>query len=195
MSDRRLNRRTNLDMNRSAAWKLPFVASMRRLALRVDQLPAWAFVGLAIIAFGAARAGRLFALLRQSRGGMELGGFVALAVFLVVLIFAVRRRQFNAWQSTVQVMGSLVVGNAVALVLIWPFVPGGYDVSLTPMLRDTITAGTAMSFMALPPAIAMLWLSRRFGSHSQLTERRGRVVREVLRKRLSRHHRPDSTAA
>ena len=49
---------------------------MRRLALRVDQLPAWAFVAAAIVLFSTARAGRLFALLHQSRGGMELGAIL-----------------------------------------------------------------------------------------------------------------------
>ena len=51
---------------------------MRRFALQVDQLPAWAFVLGAIAVFGTARASRLFALLHQSRGGMELAGIVTL---------------------------------------------------------------------------------------------------------------------
>jgi hypothetical protein len=146
----------------------------------VDQLPAWAFVGAAVLAFGVARASRLLALLYGSRGGMELGGILTLAVFLVVVIFAVRRRQNSAWRSTVHVMASLVAGNAFALVLIWPSIPDGYAISLAPMLRDTLSAGVTMGIATLPIAIAMLWLSRRFGSHSQLTERRLRVIREVL---------------
>jgi hypothetical protein len=145
---------------------------MRRFALQVDQLPAWAFVGSAIVLFGAARAGRLFALLHQSRGGMELGSIVTVAVFLAVLIFAVRRRHVVAWQSTMHVLGSLVVGNAFALVLIWPFVPDSYGIALAPLLRDTVVAGATMVILSLPVAIAMLWLSRRFGSHSGVTERR-----------------------
>ena len=156
---------------------------MRRLALRVDQLPAWAFVGAAVLLFATARAGRLFALLHQSRGGMELGSIVTLAVFAAVLIFAVRRRQVSAWKSTVHVMASLVAGNAFALVLIWPLIPEGYALSLVAMLRETISAGTTMAVLSLPVTIAMLWLSRRFGSHSQLTERRLRVIRDVLRRR------------
>lgn len=156
---------------------------MRRLALRVDQLPAWAFIFAAALLFGAARAGRLFALVHQSSGGMELGGIVTLAAFLAVLIFAVRRRQVSAWRSTVHVLGSLVIGNAFALLLIWPFIPDSYALSLAPVLQETVTTGTAMAIVSLPVAIAMLWLSRRYGSHSQLTERRQRVIREVQRRR------------
>lgn len=166
---------------------------MRRFALRVDQLPAWAFVGGAVLAFGAARASRLFALLHHSEGGMELGGIVTLAVFLVIVIFAVRRRQVSAWRSTVHVMGAMVAGNAFGIVLIWPFVPDGYALSLGPMLRDTLMAGTYVAILTLPVAIAMLWLSRRYGSHSQVTERRLRVIHEEWRRRLSRDQDPTGT--
>lgn len=158
---------------------------MRRFALRVDQLPAWAFVLGAIAVFGAARASRLFALLHQSRGGMELAGLVTLGVFLGVLIFAVRRRQCSAWQSTVHIMGSLVGGNALGIVLVWPFIPESYSLSLVPMVRDTVWAGAMMAGLSLPLGIGMLWLSRRYGSHSGVTERRYRVVREALRRRVA----------
>jgi hypothetical protein len=145
---------------------------VRRFAFRVDQLPVWAFVLGAISAFAVVRAGRLFALVHQSHGGMELGGIATLAVFLAVVIFAVRRRQVSAWHSTVQVLGSLVIGNACALLMVWPFVPEGYGVALTPLLRDTMVAGLTMMLLALPIGIGLLWLSRRYGSNSQLTERR-----------------------
>jgi hypothetical protein len=158
-------------------------------------LPAWAFIGGAVVAFGAARAGRLFALLHQSRGGMELGGIVSLAVFLAMVIFAVRRRHISAWRSTVHVMGALVAGNTLGIVLIWPFIPAGYEVSLLPMLRETIAAGTYVAIMSLPIAIGMLWLSRKFGSHSQVTERRLRVTREQLRRRLARDQDRDATGS
>ena len=159
---------------------------MHRFALRVDQLPAWAFVAGAIAVFGTARASRLFAMLHQSRGGMELAGIITLAVFLTVLIFAVRRRQCSAWQSTVHIMGALVGGNALGIVLVWPFVPESLSLSLVPMVRDTVWAGVLMAGMSLPFAILMLWLSRRYGSHSGVTERRYRVVREALRRRVAR---------
>lgn len=149
-------------------------------------MPVWAFVAAAVLMFGSARAGRLFALLHQNAGGMELGAIATLAAFLVVVIFAIRRRHVSAWRSTVHVLGSLVAGNAFAIVLIWPFIPHGYAVSLYPMLRDTMTAGATMAIVTLPIAIAMLWLSRRYGSHSQVTERRLRVIREVLRTREAR---------
>jgi hypothetical protein len=139
-----------------------------------------------MLAFGAARASKLFALLHQNRGGMELGSIVSLFVFLVVLIFAVRRRHVSAWRSTVHVMGSLVVGNGLAIVMIWPFVPQSYDVSLTPLLRETVAAGAFMAILTLPLTIAMLWLSRRFGSHSQVTERRMRVIQDILSRRARR---------
>jgi hypothetical protein len=165
---------------------------MRRFALRIDQAPAWAFVAAAVIAFGMVRAGRLFALLHQSRGGMELGGILTLAAFLTVLIFAVRRRQCSAWQSTAHVMGSMVAGNTVALLLVWPFIPDGYDLAMAPLLRDTVSSGAVMAALALPLGVVMLWLSRRYGSHSALTERRGRLVREIMRRRLGRSHAVDS---
>ena len=159
---------------------------MRRFAVRIDQAPAWAFVVAAVFTFGLVRAGRLLALLHQSRGGMELGGILTLVVFLGVLIFAVRRRQCSAWQSTAHVMGSMVAGNSVALLMVWPFIPDGYDVAMAPLLRDTVSSGTVMAAVALPLGVGMLWLSRRYGSHSALTERRGRMVREILRRRLGR---------
>jgi len=159
---------------------------MRRFATRIDQLPAWAFVIGAVIAFGLVRATRLFALLHSSRGGMELGGILTLGVFLSMVIFAVRRRQVPAWRSTVHVLGATVAGNALGIVFIWPFVPPSYSVELMPMLRDTVGAGAWTALVSLPLAIALLWLSRRYGSHSQLTERRLRVIREEWRRRFAR---------
>lgn len=159
---------------------------MRRFARRVDQLPVWAFVAGAVLALGLARATRMLALLRQSRGGMELGAILTLAVFLIVVIFAVRRRQEPAWRSTVHVLGAAVAGNALGIVLIWPFVPDGYAVALIPMLQGAVGAGVWMAVVSLPVAVAMLWLSRRYGSHSQVTERRMRVVREQWRRRAAR---------
>jgi hypothetical protein len=166
---------------------------MRRVALRIDQAPAWAFVVAAVLAFGIARAGRLFGLLHQNRGGVELGGILTLAVFLAVLIFAVRRRQCSAWQSTAHVMGAMVAGNSVALLIVWPFIPSGLDVAMVPLLRDTMSSGVVMAALTLPLGIGMLWLSRRYGSHSAVTERRGRVVREALRRRYTQAP-PDTSA-
>lgn len=159
---------------------------MRRFALRVDQLPAWAFVAGAVLAFGAVRAGRLFALLRRNAGGMEFFGIATLAVFLLVVIFAVRRRQENAWRSAMNVMGALLAGNALGILLIWPLIPDGLGLSLAPMLRDTLVAGTLVAVASLPITVSLLWLSRRYGSHSQLTERRMRVIREVLSRRMAK---------
>jgi hypothetical protein len=166
---------------------------VRRVALRIDQLPAWAFVAGAVLVFGVARAGRLFALLHRSPGGMELGAILTFAVFLTMVIFAVRRRQVAAWRSTVHVMGATVAGNALGIVLIWPFIPDGYDVSLAPVVRDSVMAGTYVALVSLPIAITMLWLSRRFGSHSQVTERRIRVIREEWRRRIARDQDEDAT--
>jgi hypothetical protein len=41
--------------------------------------------------------------------------------------------------------------------------------------------------MSLPIAIALLWLSRRFGSHSAVTERRVRVIKEEWRRRFAKN--------
>jgi hypothetical protein len=162
--------------------------TMRRFALRVDQLPVWAFLTGAVLVFGAVRAGRLFALLHESRGGMELGAILTVGVFLTIVVFAIRRRHISAWRSTIHVLGATIAGNAFGLVLIWPFVPDTYHVSLAAMLRDTVAAGLMMAVVSLPAAIALLWLSRRFGSHSQLTERRLRVIQEQWRRRFARDH-------
>lgn len=159
---------------------------VKRFALRIDQLPAWAFVGAAALLFGTVRAGRLFALLHSNRGGMELGGILTLALFLVMVIFAIRRRQVSAWASTVHVLGALVAGNAFGIVLVWPFIPEGYGLSLARLLRETMSAGAVMAVVALPLSVALLWLSRRYGSHSAVTERRMRVVRQVLGRRATR---------
>src|SRR4051812_41127056 len=161
---------------------------MRRFAARVDQLPAWAFLAAAVLAFTLARATRLFSLLRSNRGGMELGSILTLATFLTLVIFVVRRRHINALRSAGQLLGSVVAGNVAALAVIWPFVPGSYRVSLIPVLRDTLLAGGTMALTTLPIAVGMLWLSRRFGSHSALTERRLRLVEEALRRRVARDH-------
>lgn len=157
--------------------------AMLRTANRIDQMPAWAFVALGIATFGAARAGRLFSLLHRNAGAMELFGIVTMGIFLVIVVFAVRRRQVRAWRSAVHVLGTLVAGNALGVVLIWPFIPGGYDLSLAPMLRDTVLGGLNMTVIALPLAILLLWLSRKYGSHSSLTERRFRVIREKMARR------------
>jgi hypothetical protein len=82
-------------------------------------------------------------------------------------------------------MGSLVGGNALGIVLVWPFIPESYSLSLVPMVRDTVWAGALMAGLSLPLGIGMLWLSRRYGSHSGVTERRYRVVREALRRRVA----------
>lgn len=165
---------------------MPPCWGVKRFALRIDQLSAWAFVLFGVCGFGAARAGRLFALLHRNRGGMELGGIVTLAVFLGVVIFAVRRRQVSAWVSTIHLMGALVIGNALGILLIWPFIPDGYDLSVPRLLEETMSSGAMMALVGLPLSIALLWLSRRYGSHSQLTERRMRVIRETLSRRLTR---------
>ena len=167
---------------------------MLRHAARIDQLPAWGFVALGIALFGATRAGRLFSLLHRNAGGMELFGILTMGVFLLIVIFAVRRRQVTAWRSAVHVMGTLVAGNALGIVLIWPFIPSGYGVSLFPMLRETMIGGLGMMLFSLPLAITLLWLSRRYGSHSALTERRLRVIRQVLSRNTRRDQEPPAAA-
>lgn len=166
--------------------KVALSDGMRRLALRIDQLPAWAFVSGAILAFAVVRAERLFSLVHGNRGGMELGGILSFVAFMILVIFAVRRRHVSVLQSAGQVLAAVVAGNACALVLIWPFVPDSYALSLSPVLRDTLIAGIAMSLTALPLAAGMLWLSRRYGSHSALTERRLGTVHDALRRRVMR---------
>jgi len=166
---------------------------MRRFASRIDQLPAWAFLAAAVLAFTVARVTRLFSLVRANRGGMELGSILTLATFITLLIFVVRRRHINALRSAGQLLASVVAGNVFALAIIWPFVPGSYSMSLVPVMRDTLLAGGSMALTTLPIAVVMLWLSRKFGSHSALTERRLRLVQEALRRLMARDHHGDAT--
>lgn len=163
--------------------------SVTSAAMRIDQLPAWAFVGLGVALFAATRAGRMFALLHRNAGGMELFGILTMGVLLLIVIFAVRRRQVRAWRSAIHVMGTVVAGNALGIVFIWPFIPSGYGLSLAPMLRETMIGGLSMMLLALPLGILLLWLSRKYGSHSGLTERRVRVIRETLSRRYRRTQR------
>ena len=72
--------------------------------------------------------------------------------------------------------------------------PDGDGRFIGPVLRDTVVAGAYVAILSLPIAIAMLWLSRRYGSHSQLTERRLRVIREEWRRRFVKHQDEDATA-
>ena len=176
-----VNRTVRRMPRRYAPCVLP--SPMIRTASRIDQLPAWAFIALGVATFGAARAGRMFSLLHRNPGGMELFGIITMGVFLAIVIFAVRRRQVRAWRSAVHVLGTLLAGNALGIVMIWPFVPGSYDVSLMPMLRDTMLGGLSMTLLTLPLCILLLWASRKYGSHSSLTERRFRVIREKLARR------------
>lgn len=119
---------------------------------------------------------------------MELGAILTLGVFLGIVIFGIRRRHVAAWRSTIHVLAATVAGNAFGIVLVWPFIPDGYQLSLAPMVRDTLSAGLTMAVMSLPIAIGLLWLSRRYGSHSAVTERRLRVIQAEWRRRFVRDH-------
>jgi hypothetical protein len=86
------------------------------------------------------------------------------------------------------VLGAMVAGNSLALVMVWPLIPASYSLSLAPVLWETLASGATMAIVSLPLAIILLWLSRKYGSHSAVTERRLRVIHALMRRRSLRNH-------
>jgi hypothetical protein len=68
------------------------------------------------------------------------------------------------------ILGANLLGLAVA----WPFVPTGLPVSLASTAWSGLTSGVAGAFLGLPLGAGGLWLSRRWGTESAVTERRAK---------------------
>ncbi|MFN2563440.1 MAG: hypothetical protein ABR499_00340 [Gemmatimonadaceae bacterium] len=147
----------------------------RRLISLIDQIPGPLFVAGAVVVLGLFQGVRLFAQLRRNPGAMELSRILFTAGFVVLVIFAVRRRQTDVWVTAAQVLAAIVGSNLLGVVLVWPFLPSGLPVSLASTAWTGLANGVAGAFLGLPLGAAGLWLSRRWGTESGVTERRARA--------------------
>jgi hypothetical protein len=147
----------------------------RRLISIIDQIPGILFVAGAVVVLGLIQGGRLLAQLRRNPGAMELAGILFMVGFVILVIFAVRRRQTDVWVTTVQVLLAILGSNLLGVALVWPFLPSGLPVSLTSTAWNGLANGVTGAFLGLPLGAAGLWLSRRWGTESGVTERRARA--------------------
>lgn len=146
----------------------------RRVISAIDQIPGPLFVALAVAVLGVFQGIRLLAQLRRNPGAMELAGILFMTGFIVLVIFAVRRRQTDVWVTATQVLAAILGANLLGLVLVWPFVPTELPLSLASTAWNGLAAGVTGSFVGIPLGAVGLWLSRRWGTDSGVTERRAR---------------------
>ena len=163
---------------------------MRTFVSTVDQLPGWGFIALGIAVLGAARVAGSVAYLDRNVGGVELTHILTYGAFLLLLIFAIRRRQTSAVEGALQVLVVLAGSSVLGLAALWPLLPRTIPVSLLTVLQADAVDELRTIVIGLPIATVILWLSRRWGSHSTVTERRLRVVMRILRERADRRRRP-----
>lgn len=146
----------------------------RRVVSTIDQVPGSLFVAGAIMLLGVFQGVRLLAQLRRNPGAMELAGILFMTGFVVLVIFAVRRRQTDVWMMAAQIAAAIVGSNILGVLLVWPFLPSGMPVSLAATAWTGLASGVTGAFLGLPLGAAGLWLSRRWGTESGVTERRSR---------------------
>lgn len=149
---------------------------MRQIARYIDQLPASLFVLSIVVVLGAVRAFGTLARVAHNPGGMELAAVLLGALGVVVLVFVVRRRQSSVIIAALQLLGALAGANALGFALLWPFLPPGSDITILDLVLDGLEGSVMATLLGIPVAVASLWLSRRYGTHSLVTERRARVV-------------------
>lgn len=146
----------------------------RRVVSTIDQIPGSLFVAGAILVLGVFQGARLYAQLYRNPGAMELAGILFMTGFVVLVIFAVRRRQTDVWITAAQIAAAIVGSNLLGVLLVWPFLPTGLPVSLASTAWNGLASGVTGAFIGLPLGAAGLWLSRRWGTDSGVTERRAR---------------------
>ncbi len=146
----------------------------RRVVSIIDQVPGILFVVGAVVVLGLIQGVRLLAHLRRNPGAMELARILFTVGFIVLVIFAVRRRQTDVWVTATQVLAAIVGSNLLGVVLVWPFLPSGLPVSLASTAWAGLANGVTGAFLGIPLGAAGLWLSRRWGTDSGVTERRAR---------------------
>ena len=153
---------------------------MRSFMRFLDQLSAWALVVGAAVVLGAFEALGALARIRLNPGLLDFSHTALFAGTIVLVLSAIRRRQTPALGAAAQVLAALAGANLVALAMFWLAVRRVTAIPLPVVLVDGLRSGVLTIASGLPFALLMLWLSRRYGSHSTVTERRLRVVREVL---------------
>jgi hypothetical protein len=146
----------------------------RRVVSTIDQIPGILFVAGAVAVLGLIQGVRLLAHLQRNPGAMELARILFTIGFVVLVIFAVRRRQTDVWVTATQVLAAIVGSNLLGVVLVWPFLPSGLPMSLASTAWTGLANGVTGAFVGLPLGAAGLWLSRRWGTDSAVTERRAR---------------------
>jgi hypothetical protein len=155
---------------------LPRPPDMRRRVISViDQIPGPLFVAGATLVLGLFHGARLLAQLRRNPGAVELAAILFTMGFVVLVIFAVRRRQTDVWVTATQVLAAIIGSNLLGMTLVWPFLPSGLPVSLASTAWNGLASGVTGAFIGLPLGAAGLWLSRRWGTDSGVTERRARA--------------------
>lgn len=159
---------------------------MRSFMRFLDQLPASTLVVGAAVVLGAFEALGALARVRLNAGVLDFAHTALFVGTVVLALSAIRRRQTPALSAAAQLLAALAGANLVALALFWLAVRRVATVSLPIVLTDGLRSGVLTIVSGLPFALLMLWLSRRFGSHSTVTERRLRVVREVLARKRRR---------
>ena len=145
---------------------------MRRLIAQLDQMPGWQFVLAAIIALAGIKAWWMAGHLARNPGVVELGGLLLLAGSIVLSIFAIRRRQTGVWDAAAQIIFALAGANLLSYFVLIPFLPPGSTGEIAHLLREGIGETLIGIGLAIPAQAGGLWLSRRFGTHSAVTERR-----------------------
>ena len=145
---------------------------MRRLIAQLDQMPGWQFVLAAAIALAGIKAWWMAGHLARNPGVVELGGLLLLAGSIVLSIFAIRRRQTGVWDAAAQIIFALAGANLLSYFVLIPFLPPGSTGEIARLLREGIGETLIGIGLAIPAQAGGLWLSRRFGTHSAVTERR-----------------------
>lgn len=147
---------------------------MRRIVSHVDQLPGLHFVVGAMVLLAGVKAWWMAAQLASNPGASELGGTLLLAGTIVLSIFAIRRRQTGVWDAAAQVILAIAGANMLSYVLLIPFLPPGATGEVVRLLRGAVGETLVGIGLVIPVQAAGLWLSRRYGTHSAVTERRVR---------------------
>lgn len=149
---------------------------MRRVIAYLDQLPGWQFVVIALFVLAAVKAWWMAAQLAGNPGAAELGGLLLLGGSIGLSIFAIRRRQTGVWDAAAQVLVALAGANLLSYFLLIPFLPAGATGDVARLVRAGLGETMVGLGLAIPAQAGGLWLSRRYGSHSAITERRARVI-------------------